>query len=267
MAETAIRLRFRAKSLENGAWLHSSVHEVGFWISMNDGLADRSTIGEFSGLHDKNGAEIYEGDVVYRLYKDENRDWYRDTIGAFVWNDWMSGFAFRTGGASESVQGASGRSWEVVGNIYDNPELLEQNVIHKPIELKSRTEFSSEDDWLKQFPRLREEYRNLQDRLYWIQKRLFFLEYGREDHEALEQHRTPRPWNWGYHTTFGLKKTGKAYVFSPRYIFYRANINYNLNPSDAALIVEAVNGWDNVKALQKRIDELEARSQTAKGGE
>ena len=81
-------------------------------------------IRQFTGLLDKNGKEIYEGDIVNikSLYEtdepiDENTDVvFRD--GRFVTNFHALGINRKT------VDGS--RNWEmkVIGNIYSNPELL-----------------------------------------------------------------------------------------------------------------------------------------------
>lgn len=73
---------------------------------------------EWTGLLDKNGKEIYEGDIIKRVYsKDE---FVLDTVSSEMeWNcgccDGIYGWEF-TNNSSEEI--------EVIGNIYENPELL-----------------------------------------------------------------------------------------------------------------------------------------------
>ncbi len=77
------------------------------------------TVGQFTGVHDKDGKAIYEGDIVrladvgiYQVCYNEERCSYelrtKKEVGGFIDNLW-SCHSYR---------------YEILGNIYDNPELL-----------------------------------------------------------------------------------------------------------------------------------------------
>lgn len=90
---------------------------------------DPSTLGECTGLTDKNGKLIFEGDIV------KFRDWHKGLwcwIGAVCYVN--QGFVV-SGNPNEecdipftvSMSGFASKSVEVIGDVYDNPGLLNEN--------------------------------------------------------------------------------------------------------------------------------------------
>lgn len=69
---------------------------------------------QYTGLHDKNGKEIYEGDIVTDSVR-VGEIGFAQSIGAFNWTYGVNW------GEIDS------ETLEVIGNVYENPELLKEN--------------------------------------------------------------------------------------------------------------------------------------------
>lgn len=106
------------------------------------------TIGQYTGLCDKNEEMIFEGDIIKYTFDSPSdptatENGLKERIGRVFWSDWRASFAVtggRNGSASlnqdveryvrgrqiyEYVRGAN--TVEVVGNIHENKELLEES--------------------------------------------------------------------------------------------------------------------------------------------
>jgi hypothetical protein len=80
------------------------------------------TVGQFTGLTDKNGKRIFEGDVVRYTNKDGSRAFYE-----VLWSKKHGAWMLRYSGSNSECFSVAGFHLmvEVIGNIHDNPELLE----------------------------------------------------------------------------------------------------------------------------------------------
>ena len=108
---------------------NEDIYQIGDFEKSLCYKVDKNTLGQYTGLHDKNGKEIYEGDIVLLdcyYYEEpalggEFKVIYDDINGMWLLVDLENkdrGFAF---GEIRSYYKAE---IEVIGNIYDNPELL-----------------------------------------------------------------------------------------------------------------------------------------------
>jgi len=127
---------FRGKRIDNDEWDFGFIEDLGgdWFIVSPNGIGeavDPSTVGQFTGLTDKNGRKIFEGDILQGF-------WYCEGVRAkVVWIDDAATFgilySFRKSGEKTAWLNSSWYKFtsespyfpEIIGNIYDNPELLE----------------------------------------------------------------------------------------------------------------------------------------------
>lgn len=126
---------YRGKRLDNGAFVEgdlfyhngapyimlSTDDNYGFdWVEVHP-----DTVGEFTGLTDRNGKDIYEGDIVNIDGKYTRYVVYSGEHTAFCAMRYIDKQQSEFTGTLGDGYGNYKRQYEVVGNIYDNPELLE----------------------------------------------------------------------------------------------------------------------------------------------
>ena len=125
------RCLFKAK-ICNGEWVAGFLHckNDKWYISNKAGSpfafeVRPDTICQCTGLKDKNGKLIWENDVVgfWDTYSTENGQAEMDCIGKVVWDDETISFQVTNRLSAESYEVLDECS--VIGNIFDNPELLE----------------------------------------------------------------------------------------------------------------------------------------------
>lgn len=75
---------------------------------------------QYTGLKDKSGVEIYEGDIIYRNSTDEKLEVVFSKIGC--WSFENKDFRYYT--TNMNIKNQSLSTCEVIGNIFENPELL-----------------------------------------------------------------------------------------------------------------------------------------------
>ena len=135
---------------KNGDWVyglitvpHNDTYDLPAEMRNTDGVSgidvDYRTIGQFTGLTDKNGTKIFEGDILqgdeYPYCLNGEYDYYAEVMwfgngccgfGLCARKIPESTIAGINNGYCEWFKDFDSNNWSVVGNIYDNPELIKE---------------------------------------------------------------------------------------------------------------------------------------------
>jgi len=117
-------IKFRAKVLNTDRWIYRQpFHVRGTWYMYNSlwgkVLIEHRTIGQYTSSKDKNGKEIYEGDIL----KLDLTDWcgVEKDIFAVTSDNFHGDMCY----LASIVSNSKNDNIEIIGNIFENPELLE----------------------------------------------------------------------------------------------------------------------------------------------
>lgn len=144
-------IKFRGKRIDNGEWAYGhyaqvdTAHHTIFWFK-EDGApwwadVNPETVGQFTGLLDKEGKEIYEGDVLKgttNKWVMEDKPEPHDFVGYVRWEsqcdvglEWVLTTMDSTASDPLNVYvhcvAIDYSTGAIIGNIHDNPELLKND--------------------------------------------------------------------------------------------------------------------------------------------
>lgn len=136
-------IKFRAKRIDNNKWAYGGLIQADDYCIIDQGnelyverdykfrgdthffqlsgvMCDEKTVGQFTGLLDKNGEEIYEGDIIKGFYI-TIEVWYSEDKACF-----MAEMKEPQNDMVDILGGYDTARMEIIGNIYDHPQLIKE---------------------------------------------------------------------------------------------------------------------------------------------
>lgn len=130
--KTMREILFRGKCIANGEWVQGYPCRYG-WIgkekdyiipdyasALYTAEIDPETVGQYTGIVDKYGMKIFEGDIVWNDYDNGK--------GKVEWDNDMAKFIITFSTFTIDFDNIYGDELDVIGNVYDNPELLKGGI-------------------------------------------------------------------------------------------------------------------------------------------
>jgi uncharacterized phage protein (TIGR01671 family) len=131
-------IKFRGKRIDTGEWVYGDLTRYSesmsyITVDLVEGKVyevDARTVGQYTGLNDKNGKEIYEGDLLQISdYPGENY-WVEIATSDYPPHNFIQGYRKKplanvrgiSDGIFETLEPENIEECEVIGNIHDNKE-------------------------------------------------------------------------------------------------------------------------------------------------
>ena len=133
------QILFKAKRMDTGEWVEGYYQKRKDVFENDEHLIfrcesyhtweyieiDPETICQYTGLTDKNGNKIWENDVVEYVAE--------GCVYKCIWNQYNCEYQFDNKNESFGMGYAPIHEYEVIGNIFDNPELLENEQMERMV--------------------------------------------------------------------------------------------------------------------------------------
>ena len=131
---------FRGKRLDNGEWVEGNLFvsdtDGGTYILAGSRIVtiewevDPSTVGQYTGLKDKNGKRIFDGDIIAVPFEEDLSPWEENCIyyenGKVYFDEIRFGWYVKFKGDELTLWEYDDCGVTIIGNIHDNPEFMKE---------------------------------------------------------------------------------------------------------------------------------------------